>query len=255
MKREYDFSTGERGRFFRKEAGQSLPPASKKLNWIGPTGEIGSFIVDQAEKTLDSYRAQPHRITEDANGEHFTAHGGYAHRQLFELVQNSADALFAAPKGQSILVRLTERFLYCADDGQPIDQDGVTALMFSHMSPKRDPGQIGKFGLGFKSVLGVSDAPEFYSRPGSFRFDKRCAEERIAGASAQSAERYPVLRLPEPIDPHQAASEDEELRELMDWATNIVRLPLKAGAHDDLSPTDSKVPTRVHAVLLTMSAI
>ena len=234
MKREYDFSTGERGRFFRKGAATILPRTDKKLDWIGPTGQIGKFVVAEAQKTLRSYRAQPRRITEDANGEHFTAHGGYAHRQLFELVQNSADALFAAPQGQSILVRLTERFLYCADDGQPIEQQGVTALMFSHMSPKRDPGQIGKFGLGFKSVLGVSDAPEFYSRSGSFRFDKRCSAERIAAASVEPAERYPVLRLPEPIDPHQAGSEDEDLRELMQWATNIVRLPLKEAVNDDL---------------------
>ena len=234
MKREYDFSSGERGRFFRKEAAKNLPSADKRLDWIGPTGQIGQFVVKEAQKTLRSYRAQPRRITEDANGEHFTAHGGYAHRQLFELVQNSADALFAASKGQSILVRLTERFLYCADDGQPIDRDGVTALMFSHMSPKRDLGQIGKFGLGFKSVLSVSDAPEFYSRSGSFRFDKRRSAERIAAASVEPAERYPVLRLPEPIDPHQAGSEDEDLRELMQWATNVVRLPLKGAVHDDL---------------------
>lgn len=234
MKREYDFSTGERGRFFRKEAATSLPAIRNKPNWTGPDGQIGKFIVDEVEKTLASYRAQPHRIAEDANGEHFTAHGGYAHRQLFELVQNSADALFAAPQGRSILVRLTERFLYCADDGQPVDRPGVTALMFSHMSPKRDPGQIGKFGLGFKSVLGVSDAPEFYSRSGSFRFDKECAADRIAAVNIEPAERYPVLRLPEPIDPHEAGSEDEELRELMCWATNIVRLPLKEAVHNDL---------------------
>ncbi len=234
MKREYDFSMGERGRFFRKEAATILPRTDRRFDWIGPAGPIGKFVVEEAQKTLRSYHEQPHRITEDANGEHFTAHGGYAHRQLFELVQNSADALFAAPQGQSILVRLTERFLYCADDGQPIDQQGVTALMFSHMSSKRDAGQIGKFGLGFKSVLGVSDAPEFYSRSGSFRFDKRCSAERIAAASVEPAERYPILRLPEPIDPREAESEDEELRELMRWATNIVRLPLKEAVHSGL---------------------
>ena len=136
------------------------------------------------------------------------------------------------------MVRLTDRFLYCADEGEPIDRDGVTALMFSHMSPKRDPRQIGRFGLGFKSVLGVTDTPEFFSRSGSFRFDRRCAEGRIAAVEGKlgvaHAERYPVLRLPEPIDPHDLRSQDEELRELMSWATNIVRLPLKPEAHDDL---------------------
>ena len=238
MKQEYDFSIGERGRFYRKGASLSLPDSDEKPNWSGPAGQIGRFIVKEAGRTLDSYLAQPHRIAEDANGEHFTAHGGYAHRQLFELVQNSADALLHAPKGRSILIRLTDRCLYCADDGEPIAQDGVTALMFSYMSPKRDPRQIGRFGLGFKSVLGVTDTPEFYSRSGSFRFDRRRAEERIATVERRvgldNAECYPVLRLPEPINPRDLRNQDEELRELMSWATNIVRLPLKPNAHNDL---------------------
>ena len=233
MKTEYDFSKGERGRFYRGNAKVSLPTLEEKAAWIGPEGPLGEFIVRETKKTLDSYRVQPHRVTEDANDEQFTAYGGYAHRQLFELVQNSADALLDAPKGKSILIRLTERFLYCADDGEPIDQDGVTALMFSRLSSKRRTGQIGRFGLGFKSVLRVSNAPEFYSRPGSFRFDSTRAARQIAEITP--AERYPVLRLPEPIDPCNERDIDAEMQELMSWATNIVRLPLKSGAHDDLA--------------------
>ena len=233
MKREYDFSKGERGRFYRESAKVSLPTLEEKAVWVGPEGPLGEFIVRETRKTLDSYRVQPHRVTEDANDEQFTAYGGYAHRQLFELVQNSADALLDAPKGKSILIRLTERFLYCADDGEPIDQDGVTALMFSRLSSKRRTGQIGRFGLGFKSVLRVSNAPEFYSLPGSFRFDSTRAARQIAEIA--SAERYPVLRLPEPIDPCNERDADEEMQELMGWATNIVRLPLEPGAHDDLA--------------------
>ena len=62
-------------------------------------------------------------------------------------------------RGQSILIRLTEGFLYCADDGTPIDEDGVAGLMFDRMSSKRNTAAIGRFGRGFKSVLRVTDAP------------------------------------------------------------------------------------------------
>ena len=79
----------------------------------------------------------------------------------------------------------------------------------------------------------MTDTPEFYSRPVSFRFDKTRAVERIEKAA--HADRYPVLRLPEPVDPVEVRSTDEELSELMSWATNIVRLPLKTGAHEDLA--------------------
>ena len=167
-------------------------------------------------------------------------YGGYAHRQLFELVQNSADALLDSPKGRSILIRLTDGFLYCADDGEPIDEDGIVGLMFSRMSSKRNTAAIGRFGLGFKSVLGVTDSPEFYSRSGTFRFDKACAAQRIAEVAR--AERYPVLRLPEAIDPHKERDQDEDLGELMSWATNIVRLPLVAGAYGDLAQQIREFP-------------
>ena len=235
MKTEYDFSKGERGRFFREGAEINLPASDAKPDWKGPEGPLGKFIVEESENTLASYCAQSKLVVEHANHERDTAHGGYAHRQLFELAQNSADALLGAPKGKSILIRLTADFLYCADDGTPIDERGVEGLMFSHMSSKQGTGAIGRFGLGFKSVLKVTDAPEFFSRSGSFRFDRARAKERIAQKVAAPAKYYPVLRLPESIDPHKERDADEDLHELMSWATNIVRLPLKAGAREDLA--------------------
>lgn len=201
--------------------------------WTGMDGELYAFIAGESEKTLDAYGSQPNLLEEHANLEEDTARGGYAHRQLFELVQNSADALVNAPAGGRIEIRLTGDHLYCADDGRPIDSDGVKALMFSRMSPKRGTSEIGRFGLGFKSVLGVTDAPEFFSRSGSFRFDRENSRVRILEV-VPDALRYPTLRLPDPIDPRKNWDKDNILRELMGWANNIVRLPLKPGVHDDL---------------------
>ncbi len=229
MKAEYDFSKGERGRFYRGNSELNFLTSDKKSPWIGPTGQLAKFIDKEAKKTIDSYRAQPRLVIEHANLEHDTAHGGYADRQLFELIQNSADALLDSPTGKSILIRLTEDFLYCADNGSPIDRDGIEGPMFAHMWNKRNTDAIGRFGLGFKSVIGVSDAPEFYSRPVSFRFDRSRTAECIS--KFVPAERFPVLRLPEPIDPEMEKNTDEDLRELMHWASNVVRLPLKADAH------------------------
>ena len=194
---------------------------------------MGIYIAAEADRTLKAYSHQPGLVDEHANLEEDTARGGYAHRQLFELIQNSADALVGASNGGRIAIRLTEACLYCADNGKAIDRDGVKALMFSHLSPKRGTSEIGRFGVGFKSVLGVTDAPEFFSRSGSFRFDRDHSRERIRQV-VPDAERYPVLRLPDPIDPCDSRDKDDVLRELMDWATNVVRLPLKPAAHDDL---------------------
>lgn len=213
--------------------------------WGRPDGDLGRYIAETSEKTLNSYKEQEALVEEHARLEQDTAQGGYQHRQLYELIQNSADSLWPpegveeaggsakAPVLGRIEVRLTESCLYCADDGDPVDRDGVKALMFSHMSTKRGSDQIGTFGLGFKAVLGVCDSPEFYSRTGSFRFDRQRAHDRIKEA-VSSASICPVLRLPEPVDPIPCSEQDDALRDLMTWATNIVRLPLKPGVHDEL---------------------
>lgn len=239
MRPEYDFSAGERGRFFHRNARSTPPVPDAAGDWAGPGGELGAYVAEESRKTVRAYAEQPDLVLEHANLEQDTAHGGYADRQLFELVQNGADALSGASGGGRIAIRLTDDYLYCADDGAPIDRAGARALLFSYLSPKRGTSRIGRFGLGFKSVLGVTDAPEFFSRAGSFRFDRQRARERIREV-APGFERYPVLRVADPVDPCAARDEDPVLRELMDWATNAVRLPLKR-RREDRDP-DSRSP-------------
>ena len=64
MKREYDFSAAERGRFYRENAGLRVPASEEKPDWVGPSGVIGRFIVEEATKTLGAYREQPRLISE-----------------------------------------------------------------------------------------------------------------------------------------------------------------------------------------------
>ncbi len=198
------------------------------------TGELHAYIAEESNRTLEAYRAQPNLVAEHSNHEEDTARGGYAGRQLFELVQNGADALSKVKHGGSIEICLTKNYLYCADDGAPIDRDGVRALMFSHLSPKRGTTEIGRFGLGFKSVLGVTDIPEFFNHSGSFRFNRDEARRKIASV-VPNAERYPVLRLAFPVDHGRAIKQDRTLRRLSRWASNIIRLPLNEGGFANLA--------------------
>ena len=195
------------------------------LKWDRTANELRAFIEEESRNTLEAYKAQPNLVTEHANHEEDTARGGYSGRQLFELVQNGADSLSKVKHGRSIEICLAKNHLYCADDGKPIDQDGVRALMFSHLSPKRDTMEIGRFGLGFKSVLGVTNTPEFFNRTGSFGFNREKARQRIRNV-VPDAERYPVLRVAFPINHVRAIKQDRILRRLSQWASNIVRLPL-----------------------------
>ncbi|WTR05065.1 DEAD/DEAH box helicase [Streptomyces sp. NBC_00145] len=106
------------------------------------------------------------------------------------------------------------------------------------MSKKRG-GQIGRFGVGVKSVLVVTDAPEFFSRTGSFGFDRAWSYEQIkevAGVVARYGQEFdaPVLRMARPLDIQAERAADPVLHELLTWATTVVRLPLLPKADERL---------------------
>ena len=223
---------------------RSKAMAKLAARWMTPDSCIGVYINKQTRKVLDACVTQLGLVQEIDRAVDGSASGGwYANGRLFDLVRNSADALSQSGDGQ-IWMRLTPTHLYFADDGEPIDTAGVDALMFSHLPSKpsipKDGGSgNGRFGLGFRSALGVADSPEFFSRSGSFRF---CRLRREIGDVPSEAARTPSLRLPEPIHPIREAALDPVLRNLMEWATNIVRLPLDPANRDALATQMSDLP-------------
>jgi superfamily II DNA or RNA helicase len=199
-------------------------------SWATGDGKIGAAVVAQTERCLEVYGRDNKRVLSDANLEITTAEGGYGRKQVYELVQNGADALLRSPGRVQVL--LTADCLYVANEGAALTVDGVLALMGSHLSQKRSD-EIGRFGLGFKSVVAVCDRPQIFSRSGSLGFDREMAERMIV-ARVPSATRIPVLRLAEPLDAVAESSSDAHLAELMQWATTIVRLPLASASADSL---------------------
>ena len=195
-------------------------------------GALEAVVREQTHENLRVYATSPTRVDEDAGQEMNLAHGGYGKRQLLELVQNGADAMTSSPGG-GIKVVLTADHLYCANDGEPVSAGGIRSLLHAHLSDKRGT-EIGRFGLGFKSVLGVTDKPEFYSRPVSFGFDAAWSRAQIWRV-APERERYPTLRLARILDLEDARAADPLLDELMAHATTVVRLPRGVGGSSWLS--------------------
>lgn len=192
------------------------------MGWASADSELCRVVIQQSEACLRVYREDPSRIEEDAAIELSYSEGGYQRSQLFELMQNATDAL----RGTSgrIHIVLTSRALYVANEGQPFTERGATTVLASHLSRKAEE-DIGQFGLGFKSVLAVTHRPTVYSRSGSFAFEREWAEAQIRNAGLTSS-RYPVLRLARPVDPRPAADADSVLRELMQWASTVIHLPI-----------------------------
>lgn len=189
--------------------------------WSSIDGEIARTVQAQNDRLLETYRADPKRLEEDANTERSIHEGGYSRRQLYELLQNAADAMRAGEGRCEVL--LTNHTLYVANQGSPLSIHGVETLMAAHLSAKKDD-QIGRFGLGFKSVLAVTDAPKIYSRSGSLGFDRAYSSAMLAREIPGQA-HYPVARLAEALDPTEARQTDPVLDGLMKWATTVVVLP------------------------------
>ncbi|MFJ4691972.1 DEAD/DEAH box helicase [Streptomyces sp. NPDC088766] len=195
-------------------------------------------VLEQSARVLQTYEVDPGLIPEHANSERRITQGGYGDRQLFELVQNAADEIAAEPGG-SVQVVLTDKHLYCANEGTPVTPEGAETILRMSMSRKRG-GQIGRFGVGVKSVLVVTDAPQFFSSSGSFGFDRDWAYEKIRsvpGVQDHLGAQFeaPVLRMARALDADAERSEDPVLDELLGWATTVVRLPLLDGAAGKLA--------------------
>lgn len=193
----------------------------------GQDPELLSWVGEHQAKARRAYEAQPLLLREHAHQEESYRTGGYAQRQVFELAQNAADALARADRPGRVELRLTEDALYCANEGQVFDRRGLEAISFAHLSSKRGE-EMGRFGLGFKSLLGVSDSPQVFSRSISIGFDRIAAAAALRVAAPDATE-FPILRWPTLIDPVSAMEHDPVLRELA-WASTIVRVPLRERA-------------------------
>ncbi|WP_431235132.1 sacsin N-terminal ATP-binding-like domain-containing protein [Mycolicibacterium psychrotolerans] len=192
-------------------------------DWEGTDSDLARYLLDSNERSLQSYQSKPEWIEEHARIEQGIAEGGYGHRQVYELVQNGADAMVHRSGGR-IEVILTDTHLYCANEGDPIDRPGLEALLASNMSRKRGD-EIGRFGLGFKSVLAVTDTPEFFSKPVTLRFSREFSEAQIISRiPAARGIPLPILRLGQPLDVATEAQSDPVLAELIDWSATVVRL-------------------------------
>jgi len=196
--------------------------------WQGEEGELASSAAANNEEHLGTYASSLNRVREDVENEKQIYEGGYAGRQVFELVQNAADAArIAGVDGRIELFLSKTGSLYCANTGEPLTADGLTALQFNRLSPKtnQDVELIGRFGVGFKSLLAVTRSPAIFSRTGSVLFDSDRAEEEIRSRVPQ-VRQTPRMRLTFPVEPQDEFDADPELALLADWADTVVRLPI-----------------------------
>ncbi len=187
--------------------------------------ELNSLIDEARESSLRAYQECPRWIQEHYGIEQTVVGGGYEYRQVLELVQNGADAIlesfqYGHSEASQVLLLLRGRYLYAANTGAPISRDGIEALLDSHRSSKRQ-NQIGRFGLGFKSLLKLGGKIHVCSRTVAFTFEpERCRSElRQRFQDGFAEHKAPGLRLAWAMSENEAA----EVESLFPWATTVIR--------------------------------
>lgn len=129
----------------------------------GLTGaKVRIFLAEVAEG-VSNYRSM-HSLTQQVEHQY---HG----RFLIELIQNAHDAFDEPRSGRANRVEIvfdpddsTHGSLLVANDGQPFTESNFERLSQLGQSDKDPQKSIGNKGIGFRSVLEISDCPEVYSR-------------------------------------------------------------------------------------------
>ena len=127
------------------------------------SAKVRKFLYELAEGTND-YRSL-HSLTEQVEHQY---HG----RFIVELIQNAHDALSlpdSEPDGNGRIefsIKAEGEFgaLYVANDGRPFSPSNFKSLSQLGQSDKDPQDSIGNKGIGFRSVLEITNAPEIYSR-------------------------------------------------------------------------------------------
>lgn len=182
-------------------------------------GEIVNLIVEQ---NLGVYRAAPSRLQEDVSQEAQVA-SDYRGRLVYELLQNADDAMEGhATQRDSVAFLITDDALWMANSGRALTDADVQGLCGLGASSKVDAtgskrASIGHKGLGFKSVLEITDAPAVYSQTQSFRLGEPEARPHVQALWDELGHppprAVPAMRFPSIIDDAEFDPRWHDLRE------------------------------------------
>lgn len=92
-------------------------------NSDGRFAALAAFVEEECGRRLSAYRAQPRDAAEYFETENEVLSGGYAYRQLYEFIQNAADAVIEAGDAFGrIEISLSTDLLEVANTGASLDE-------------------------------------------------------------------------------------------------------------------------------------
>jgi superfamily II DNA or RNA helicase len=214
------------------------------MEWSNSTSDLALRVMAKAEQIRQGYRHDHMRIVTDHVIVSSISQGDYRARQIYELVQNGADAIGADSTekvdGGKVKIVLTKDGLYCGNQGAPFSFEGIEAIAYPIHSAKTG-NEIGRYGQGFRSVLAVTDQLGIYSRTISCHYSFELASRFLTEDKASETDKGPqvlieelgtnespsvnILAIPVPVDPDESFNADPILKEMSLWAATIIHLP------------------------------
>jgi len=98
----------------------------------------------------------------------FTRSSGF----ILELIQNAEDSGLDMTEPGRFEIRMNKQRVKISHNGRPFNENDVKAISGIRSSKKPERGFLGYLGIGFKSVLKITDRPEIYSNGFQFKFDR-----------------------------------------------------------------------------------
>lgn len=116
---------------------------------------------------------------------------------IFEILQNAEDALADRPGwrgSRAVTFTLDEKALHISHFGKPFDEEDVRSICGIAKSTKRIT-DIGRFGIGFKSVYAFTDRPEIHSGAEDFAIESYVWPVGSSGSKRNPDETVFILPL------------------------------------------------------------
>lgn len=167
-----------------------------------------SIVERIVEENLSVYRASPVRLQEDVTTEAQVA-TDYRGRLVFELLQNADDAMQdGSHAGDAVHFLVTDDELWMANTGRALTDADIQGLCGVGASSKLGTGQrrrasIGHKGVGFKSVLEITETPRAFSETCAFELGERHARPHVGRLwqelYGEDPRNVPAMRFPAAI--------------------------------------------------------
>jgi hypothetical protein len=120
----------------------------------------------------------------------------YQSRFFLELLQNSRDAIVLGGVKKGMVKAWIEDNVFCfANNGAEFNEHGIKSICYPAISTKSDKGMIGHKGIGFNSILEITDHPALVTNYGTMYFSNEAAAGQI-NDETKPANLLPLFQLP-----------------------------------------------------------